>query len=89
MPKGEEMFKFHGFTGHCPKPPLSRPVKPTYEQLEAEIVELTDVLRSAHCIAERKGERTNWARFADRIKKLGIGSITSKVFVLLEGESNE
>lgn len=22
MPKGEEMFKFHGYSGPCPKPPL-------------------------------------------------------------------
>lgn len=25
MPDGEEMFKFHGFSGPCPKPPLPRP----------------------------------------------------------------
>lgn len=24
MPIGEEMFKFHGFSGPCPKPPMSR-----------------------------------------------------------------
>jgi len=24
MPAGEEMFKYHGFSGPCPKPPLSR-----------------------------------------------------------------
>lgn len=24
MPKGEEMFKFHGFSGPCPKPPLPK-----------------------------------------------------------------
>lgn len=23
MPPGEEMFKFHGYSGPCPKPPLS------------------------------------------------------------------
>lgn len=22
MPPGEEMFKFHGYSGNCPKPPL-------------------------------------------------------------------
>lgn len=22
MPEGEEMFKFHGYSGNCPKPPL-------------------------------------------------------------------
>lgn len=24
MPKGEEMFKFHGYSGNCPKPPLNK-----------------------------------------------------------------
>lgn len=25
MPSGEEMFKFHGYSGPCPKPPLEKP----------------------------------------------------------------
>jgi len=25
MPAGEEIFKFHGYSGNCPKPPLPRP----------------------------------------------------------------
>lgn len=30
MPPGEEMFKFHGHSGPCPKPPLPKPAeKPT------------------------------------------------------------
>lgn len=24
MPEGEEMFKYHGYSGPCPKPPLPR-----------------------------------------------------------------
>ncbi len=24
MPEGEEMFKFHGYSGMCPKPPLPK-----------------------------------------------------------------
>lgn len=27
MPPGEEMFKFHGYSGDCPKPPLPKPEK--------------------------------------------------------------
>lgn len=27
MPDGEEMFKFHGFSCECPKPPLPRPAR--------------------------------------------------------------
>jgi len=26
MPPGEEMFKYHGFSGDCPKPPLPKPI---------------------------------------------------------------
>jgi len=25
MPPGEEMFKYHGYSGNCPKPPLPVP----------------------------------------------------------------
>ena len=25
MPPGEEVFKFHGYSGPCPKPPLPKP----------------------------------------------------------------
>ena len=25
MPAGEEMFKYHGYSGDCPKPPLLKP----------------------------------------------------------------
>lgn len=36
MPQGEEMFKFHGYSGPCPAPPLPR--KPSeVEQLRAEL----------------------------------------------------
>lgn len=27
MPAGEQMFKFHGYSGPCPKPPLSQAEK--------------------------------------------------------------
>lgn len=26
MPRGEEMFNYHGYSGNCPKPPLPKPV---------------------------------------------------------------
>lgn len=31
LPAGEEMFRFHGYSGDCPKPPLPR--KPTVADL--------------------------------------------------------
>lgn len=35
MPKGEEMFKFHGYSGKCPSPPLPKPGK-TQEQIRQQ-----------------------------------------------------
>lgn len=32
MPAGEEMFKYHGLTGPCPKPPLPVESKPLSER---------------------------------------------------------
>lgn len=26
LPAGEEMFKYHGYSGDCPKPPLPKPM---------------------------------------------------------------
>lgn len=37
MPAGEEMFMYHGHSGNCPKPPLPRAVKPTYDELETAL----------------------------------------------------
>jgi hypothetical protein len=36
MPKGEEMFKFHGYSGDCPKPPLPKEKRLNGVQLIAE-----------------------------------------------------
>jgi len=37
MPEGEEMFKIHGYSGDCPKPPLPRP--PSELELYKEALE--------------------------------------------------
>src|SRR6266487_2542408 len=40
MPEGEEMFKYHGYSGPCPKPPLPSPSASEtegYEELAKEI----------------------------------------------------
>lgn len=41
MPPGEEMFKHHGFSGDCPKPPLPKPERMlkwfAYEHLSAHL----------------------------------------------------
>lgn len=36
MPRGEEMFQYHGYSGPCPKPPL--PSEPTeLEKLQSQL----------------------------------------------------
>ena len=35
MPPGEEMFKYHGYSGPCPAPPLPRPTSPLADKLRA------------------------------------------------------
>ena len=39
MPQGEQMFKFHGYSGPCPKPPL---LKPHQQRVVSEKRELDD-----------------------------------------------
>lgn len=39
MPPGETMFKFHGYSGPCPKPPL---IKTLDDMTEPELAKLTD-----------------------------------------------
>lgn len=38
MPKGEEMFKYHGYSGNCPKPPTAPTPDPLDEILDNLIV---------------------------------------------------
>lgn len=48
MPPNEQMFKFHGYSGACPKPPLPRP-----RDKEKIIAELKDAVR-CDCIERSK-----------------------------------
>jgi hypothetical protein len=48
-----------------------------------QIKEMEELLRSARCIAERKGEGTHWERFSESIAKLGIGSVTARTYRVL------
>jgi hypothetical protein len=42
MPTGEEMFKFHGYSGPCPKPPLppQREAEPHDDDVECQRIEI-------------------------------------------------
>jgi hypothetical protein len=53
------------------------------ERLREREQELTDLLRSAHCIADRNGEDVDWERFAKSILKAGIGSVTARTYRVL------
>jgi len=44
---------------------------------------LEDLLRSARCIAQRKGADTAWERFDASVAKAGVGSITARVYKVL------
>jgi hypothetical protein len=51
MPPGEEMFKFHGYSGNCPKPPLLQPfqqrVVEEKRQLDDKFGKIADFIQSS------------------------------------------
>lgn len=64
---------------------LSHRDKPAAAKDE-RIAELTDLLTSARCIAQRKGADTAWHRFDFQLAEAGIGSVTAKVFKVLPSD---
>jgi len=56
------------------------------ERLRKRECELVELLRSAHCIAERKGEDVQWDRFAASILDAGIGSVTARTYRVLPSD---
>lgn len=56
------------------------------EKIEEGQDELIDLLTSARAIAERRGVDTAWERFSARLAEAGIGSITAKVFKVLQSD---
>lgn len=57
------------------------------ERLRNRECELTELLQSAHCIAERKGEDVAWERFAASVKNAGIGNVTARTYRMLSGDA--
>jgi len=49
MPPNESMFKFHGYSGDCPKPPLPMPPS-ELDQLRAEVALLREVVAAADAL---------------------------------------
>ena len=48
MPSGEEMFKFHGYSGPCPKKPLLQPYQSRVVEEKRELDEKIDKLVKFH-----------------------------------------
>lgn len=46
MPPGEEMFKFHGYSGNCPKPPIGGHVEPKQLNRDDKLVAAVELLNS-------------------------------------------
>jgi len=53
------------------------------EAANARIIELTELLQSAGCIAARRGEETAWERFLDSLREAGISSVTPRTYRIL------
>jgi hypothetical protein len=49
-------------------------------------LELEELLRSAACIAARKGESTAWDRFAASLAEAGISPITARTYRVLPSD---
>lgn len=47
MPPGEEMFKYHGFSGDCPKPPLHGPAMSKAPRADTKPCQRCDALETA------------------------------------------
>lgn len=50
---------------------------------------MEELLRSAHCIAARRGEGTHWDRFAASIQALGIGPVTARTYRVLPSDTED
>lgn len=73
MPEGELMFRFHGYSGPCPKPPL--------QQSQPEVETLRGLLREARDALAYHQEQT---RPIHRTKEM-IARITAALAISIDG----
>lgn len=52
MPQGETMFKFHGYSGPCPKPPLLKPHQARVVAEKDELCKKTQALSEFIALSE-------------------------------------
>lgn len=65
MPKGEEMFKIHGYSCACPKPPLKE--SDAKEELKEKIREMLHIPQNAELMSPDMDSRGWVERIADMI----------------------
>lgn len=65
MPEAEQMFKFHGYSGPCPKPPLSAPAPETRRVPDDLIDNLDEWASDLRRSWTAGGDRADLNRFAD------------------------
>lgn len=70
MPKGEEMFKFHGYSGPCPKPHLHRPV-PQQNVKAIKEAQLLSLLEEAWGIIANAGGG-DWSRESEQWREAAV-----------------
>jgi hypothetical protein len=80
MPENEQMFRYHGYSGPCPKSPLPRPMTPTKETMEMAREWLAHTICSFHrdedclaalltqAIAQAKLDEARWWKPDDHDK---------------------
>lgn len=82
MPPGEEMFKYHGYSGNCPKPPLPQQKKITsvsLGEINAQIHELekkrAEIINKENHLNDENIKSLEWTK--DCCAKLRINSLGS------------
>lgn len=60
MPEGETMFKFHGYSGPCPKPHQPKPAPPSVADLEHEIARYKKLIEIADVLITNDEARKDW-----------------------------
>lgn len=66
MPEGEEMFRFHGYSGNCPSPPIQR--KKVWDWV------FYDPASDIECIIKYGWTEEEVIIYIDRLRVIGDGS---------------
>ena len=75
------LYLFHYSAGHEGPYVIESPAQLTL------VSQMSELLRSAHAIAARKGADVAWERFAASIQALGIGSVTARTYRVLPSDA--